>query len=86
MRRKISFMSQFGGYSIVMVPGQEFLLFGSGQPSLVWAWHLKISLYNPKFSIFSPLVQKKSHQVGSKSTRVGLLFTAGQKYARVGSG
>jgi len=42
---------------------------GSGQPSLVWAW--KISPKNPKnFKFLFALGQKKSHWVGSKSTRV----------------
>jgi len=55
---------------------------------LVWVWI--ISPKNPKFFNFLPFGSKKSHRVVSKSTwvkgQVGLLFTAGQKYAQVGSG
>jgi len=58
----------------------------SVQPSMVWVWIWKISPKNVKLFNFFPSGQKKSPRVRSKSTRVGLLFTAGQKYGRVGSG
>jgi len=51
-------------------------IFGLG---LVW----KISPKNPKISIFFSLSQAKKY-LGQR--QVGLLFTAGQNYARVGSG
>jgi len=61
---------------------------GSGQPFSVWGW--KNSTKNPKFYNFFPWGQKKLLQAGSKSARAkdrsSLLFTAGQKYAWVGSG
>jgi len=68
--------------------GQFFVAWvRSVQPSLVWVWVWKISPKNPKLKInFLPLGQKKSLWVVSKSTRVGLLFTVGQKYTRVRSG
>jgi len=58
---------------------------GSGQPSL-WVWIWKFSPKYPIFFNFLPFWSKKCHWVRSKSTRVSLFFTAGQKYARVGSG
>jgi len=51
----------------------------SGQPFKVWVW--KISPKNVKFFIFSLQIKKYPGQ-----RRVSLLFTAGQKLARVGSG
>jgi len=64
------------------------LLFGSSKPFLVWVW--KISPKNPKFCNFFPSGQKKISSGRSKKypdqSRVGFLFTAGQKYAWVGSG
>jgi len=70
-------------------PGQADQFFVAcvrlGQPSLVWVW--KISPKNNKFLILFHSGQKKSVRVESKSTGVkdlvGLLFTAGQKYALV---
>jgi len=69
-----------------MGPGKNFLtLVGSGQPFMVWVW--KISPKNVKFFNFSPLGSRKiaSGQVRKYPgrRRVGLLFTAGQKLARV---
>jgi len=64
----------------------------SGQPSL---FGLDLGLENfslkiPNVPIFFPLGQKKIASDWVKKypgqSRVGLLFTAGQKYARVGSG
>jgi len=46
----------------------NFLWFRSGRVSHLWIW--KISPKNVKFSIFFPLVQKKSLRVGFESTRV----------------
>jgi len=58
-----------------------------GQPSLVWVWILFPK--NPEFFYFCPSGQKKisSGQFKKYSGQrwVGLLFTAGQKYARAGS-
>jgi len=63
-----------------MGPDQNF--FDPGWvPSMVWVWIWKISPKNVKFFIFFLRVKKYRGQ-----RRVGLLFTAGQKYARVGSG
>jgi len=45
---------------------------------MVWVWIWKISPQNFKFFNFFPF------RAGQR--RVGLLFTAGQKYAQVGSG
>jgi len=45
----------------------NFMLLGSGQPSLFWVWVWKIS---PEFFCFFPFGSKKSHWVGSKSTWV----------------
>jgi len=76
---------------LVMGPGQKYLTWvGLGHPSLVWVWHLKISLKNPKFFNFLPFGSKKISLGQAKKylcqSRVSLLFTAGQKYARVRSG
>jgi len=77
---------------IMMGPGRNFwpwlgrvnfLMLGSGQP-LVWVGIWKISPKNCKFFNFFPLDQK--NLFGSDQRLVGLLFTAGQKYARVRSG
>jgi len=66
--------------------GQIFVArVGPGQTSLVWVWIWKISPKKSNFSIFALRV-KKCHRVGSKSTRVSLLFTAGQKFTWVGLG
>jgi len=66
-----------------MGPGQKILIrVVSGQPFLAWVW--KISHKNPNFSIFS--LRFKKNLIGSGQRQVGLLFTAIQKYARVGSG
>jgi len=66
----------------------NFLFLGSGQSSLVWIW--KISPKNVKFSIFFPSFQKKILLGRVKKypgqRQISLLFTTGQKYARVGSG
>jgi len=66
-----------------MDPGQSFVArVGSGQPSLVWVW--KISLKNPKilnFFLFGLGLKVKY----PGQSWVGLLFTAGQKYAWVES-
>jgi len=71
-----------------MGPGQIFLIrVRSGQPSLVWVW--KISPKNIKFFHFIPLNQKNIFGSGQKvpgQRWVSILFTAGQKYACVGSG
>jgi len=67
--------------------GSKILDPGLGQPSLVWGWVWKISPINPKFFNFFPLRIKKislgrvKKYLGQR--QVGLLFTAGQKYARV---
>jgi len=63
-----------------------FTRVGSGQPYL-WFGFGKFPLKLPNFSIFSPRGQK-SHRIKKHlgQRRVGILFTAGQKYARVGSG
>jgi len=67
-----------------MGQGQNFLTrVGSGQPSMVWVWVWKISPKNVKFFHFFPFWSKK---ISSGKRRVGLLFTAGQKNAWVGSG
>jgi len=56
----------------------------SGQVrSAIFGLGLGLGLKSPKFFKFFTLGQKKSPQVGSRSTRVGLLFTVGQKYALV---
>jgi len=55
------------------------MLFGLGQPSLVW-----VSKISPKILNFFPLSQKNLIRLGQKV--VGLLFTAGRKFARVVSG
>jgi len=75
-----------------MGPGQKFLTWvgsgqffvaqvGSGQPFMVWVRIRKISPKNVKFFNFFPSGQKKSLRVGKYpgQSRVGLLFTAGQK-------
>jgi len=78
------------GWFLVMCRGQNFLTWvslgqlfvarvRSGQPSLVWVW--KISSKNTNFFQF---FQKNCFMLGQR--RVGLLFTAYQKYAEVGSG
>jgi len=67
--------------SLAMGPGHNFLTrVGPGQPSLVWV--CKISSNNTNFLFFSLLVRKNW---GLGQRQVSLLFTAGQKYARVGS-
>jgi len=75
---------------VVMGSGQNFFTqVGSGQVSHLWFWFWKFLQKNPKFFYFSPSGQKKSLLVGSKRSpclwRVGILFTASQKYAQVGS-
>jgi len=77
-----------------MGPGQKILTWvgsgqffvarvGSGQPFMVWVRIRKISPKTVKFFIFFPFGSKKiaSGQVGKYlgQSRVGLLFTAGQK-------
>jgi len=42
---------------------------GLSQQSMVWIWVWKISTKNVKFFHFFPFVSKKSHCVGSKSSR-----------------
>jgi len=70
-------VSSDGSRSKIFDPGWV----GSGQPSMVWVWILKISPKNVKFSIFFPSGQKKLLRVGKYpgQSRAGLLFTAGQK-------
>jgi len=75
---------------LVMGLGQKFLTWvgsdqffvaqvGSGQVSYLW-FKFEFGKFPLKMSNFSsPFGSKKSLWVGSKSTRVGLLFTAGQK-------
>jgi len=71
-----------------MGPGQNLARVGSGMPSMVWVW--KISHKNVKFFNFLPFGLKKISSGWVKKypgqMRVGLLLTAGQKYARIGSG
>jgi len=76
---------------LVMGPGQKFLTrVGSGQPFMVWVRIRKISPKNVKFFNFLPFRSKKiaSGRFGRYpgQSQVGLLFTAGQKQARVESG
>jgi len=63
---------------------------GSGQPSLVWIWIWKIPLKKSQFFSFLSLWIKKisSGQVKKYpgQRQFSLLFTLGQKYARVGLG
>jgi len=75
MGRGQNFLTQIGS-------GQIFVArVRSGQPFLVWVWIWKISPKNVKFFNFFP------HQVKKMSSGwVGLLFTAGQKYVRIGLG
>jgi len=80
---------------MVMEPGKNFWLgsgqffvapVGPGQPFLVWVWIWKISPKNLNFFIFSLRIKKISLSQVKKYPglrRVSLLFTAGQKYARV---
>jgi len=64
----ILFFRRKSHYCEVKDPGWvNLLLLRSGRANLLWVW--KISPKNPIFSIFSFRV-KKSHQVGSKNTRV----------------
>jgi len=78
---------------LVMGLGQKFLtrinFYSSGRGQVEHLWFEsglgKFPLKIPNFSIFS-LWLKKSPLVGSKSTWIRLLFTVGQKYARVVSG
>jgi len=78
-----------------MGPGQKFLTgvrsgqilvarVRSGQPFLVWVWIWKISPKNVNFLNFLPLSLGRVKKYPGQS-RVGLLFTAGQKYVWVGS-
>jgi len=71
-------------YQIVMGPGQKFLTrVGSDQALMVWVRIWKISPKNVKFFNFFPFGSKKitSGRVRKYpgQSRVGLLFTAGQK-------
>jgi len=71
-------------FILVMGPGQNFLpQVGSGQPFKVWVWISIISPKNVKFFNFFPSVSKQiaSGQVRKYPgwSRIGLLFTAGQK-------
>jgi len=63
---------------------------GLGQPSLIWVWIWKICPKNIKSFKFLPVGSNKMllDQVEKfpGQSRVGLLFTAGQKYVQVGSG
>jgi len=72
-------------FQLVMDMRQNFLnRVRSGQPYLVWVW--KISPKNPKFFNFFHWVKKISSSWVKKypgQRWVGLLSTAGQKYARV---
>jgi len=62
----------------------KYLVLGLGLVSHLW---FKISPKNPKFSIFALWVKKISlGRVKKYPGHISLLFTAGQKYARVGSG
>jgi len=76
-----------------MCPGQNFLTqVGSGQifiariGSVIFGLGLALENFPLKSQIFNflPFGSKKSHRVAFKSTQASLLFTAGQKYARVG--
>jgi len=85
------FLNGFSCYSgLVMDQGQKFFtqsIFLPGQPSLGWIWVWKISAKNLKFFSLRvkkiPLGQVKNYPC---QRQVSLLFTAGQKYARVRSG
>jgi len=63
------------------------LMMGRGQNFVVQVrsaiFGLGLEIFTLKTQNFFPLGQRKSHQVGSKSTQVNLLFTACQKYARI---
>jgi len=76
--------------SAVTSDGSGSIILDPGQPSMVWVWIWKSSPKNIKFFNFFPFGSKKisSGQVKKYpgQGRVCLLFTAGQKYARVGSG
>jgi len=68
----------------------KFLLLGSGRVgSAIFGMGLGLENFPyvklTNFSTFSHFGSKKSHRVGSKSSRVSLFFTAGQKYVGVGS-
>jgi len=56
--------------------------------SAIFGLGLTLANFTLKSHIFQffALQVKKIHRVESKSTRVGFLFTTGQKYAWVGSG
>jgi len=61
----------------------------TGQPSLFWVWISKIPQKLKKIKYFSLSFKKISSDWVKKYTRqiqIGILLTAGQKYARVGSG
>jgi len=78
-----------GSVKVVMVPGQKFLTqVGSGQPSLVRVWVLKISPKNHKFFKFFSFGSKKVSMGQVKKypgqRRVGILFTAGQNILGLG--
>jgi len=75
-------LSSDGSGSKFFDPGQ----IGSGQPFMVWGW--KIFPKNVEFLNFSLRVKQISFGGVKKclgQRQVGLLFTAGQKYAWVGS-
>jgi len=66
------------GQKKILWVGSIFLKLRLGLPFLVWDWVWKISSKNYKFSIFS--LWFKNNLFGMGPRRVGLLFTAGQKY------
>jgi len=76
---------------IVMCPGQKFFWPRSGRVRHLWIGFLfgKFPKKCQIFQFFSLRVKKISSGRNKKypcQGQVGLLFTAGQKYARVGSG
>jgi len=74
-----------GTRSKIFQSGQvKFMFLGSGRVSNFLFGFGKFPLKIPRFSICFLLGQK--NLIESGQSQVGLLFTAGQKYARVGSG
>jgi len=76
-------------FYLVISPGRKFLTW-VGWVSLHWVWIWKISPKNVKFFNFLPFGSKRVSLGRVKKYldqgQVSLLFTAGQKYVRVGSG
>jgi len=76
---------------VVMGPGGiNFLMLWLGQAGSATSEIGEFPTNSLFFQFFSLRIKKKSHQVGSKNTRVkgqvSPLFIAGQKYARIESG